>query len=73
MDFDWVLYTSYHPDLQIFKNERDAFNHYQHNGKQEGRIKNMDELIANISIAMFIQIGDWDVFLDELIYIQEII
>ena len=36
-------------------------------------LKDINGLISNISIAMFIQIGDWDVFLDELIYIQDII
>ncbi len=73
MDFDWVLYTSYYPDLHIFKNEHDALNHYQYNGKREGRIKDINGLISNISIAMFIQIGDWDVFLDDLLDVYEFI
>lgn len=38
MSFDWKFYTSFYPDLSIFKDEKSALNHYKKYGKKEGRL-----------------------------------
>lgn len=48
-NFDWVFYTSYYKDLEIFKTYNQAFNHYINFGFNEKRyINNRKELVKEI-------------------------
>ena len=48
-NFDWIFYTSYYKDLEIFKTYNQAFNHYINFGFNEKRyINNRKEIVKEI-------------------------